>query len=242
MKTKYEDNEYLNVDVIQSFLDEKGITQKEFASLLHKEPQTVSGYMRHAQPFPKDKASRDRLCEVTGYCIERLLTKERNCRVKHKTNRTPSDKIVHEDRIPDTVPEKTANDIEEKPDTLNNVTIIVTVRDMQKDHKTRIRESRKKIIGALVLVALILCIIILQVEFNVFGGIEEDRLVNYPCLIFFSIAISLYGARETLVCDNDVIAKNITEKGAVLFGIAAFVWLWGITVIRVLLETGRGHF
>lgn len=268
MKTKYEYNEYLNVDVIESFLKEKGITKKEFATLLRKAPQTVSGYLsrENPHPFPKDKESRNRLCEVTGKRIEQLLIR---IRINHDPNtgdQTPSDKVADEDRresisqeigkietarivqnpgkeILDPVPEKTENDIEDKSDNQNNVTIIVTVRDSQKDYKTRIHESRKKIIGGLVLVALILCIIFLQVEFNLFGGIAEDRLVNYPCLLFFSIAISLYGARETLVCENDLTAKNMTEKGVVIFGISAFVWLWGVTFIRVLLETAeRGRF
>lgn len=205
MKTKCNENEYLNKEVIRAFLEENNMKQKDLATRLNKSEAQISCYLTHAKPFPRNRADRDLLQQITKLPIDQLLTKIRDYHPRSKKTVTENNDRVSDNSTNLSI-EHVRAEVAQRPNKSED-----TSKDSAKEDAVDGKSDVKSFMIFVKVFVLVLLCVFCEATFHVFEGMNENPLFNYPLLIFFSTCLVSYTGSEVFISEKDALVFQRTK-------------------------------
>lgn len=157
-------------------------------------------------------------------------TQERAVSVRQETDMEKKELSVIQDDL-----QSPTNSDPETPDN-NKESLEQNKDDEGHDGNLEFRKERGLVVRCLSCMVIVIAWGIINAETPISNGIKKDRLLSYPFIWFFFAALGIYLTRD-FISENDKKAKKITLLGTIIFGVASFLWVFGVTYIRVLIRT-----
>jgi len=197
---------------IRSLRNEKNYTQEELSEKIDVTCRTISSW-ENGTRIPRKKQL-EKLAEFFGVTSIEILKGERETRSVPQTLPTSENKNhVMDGRI---------QNYENQP----------ILNQESSDKKLEFREGRGLVARSFGCVAVVLVWGFISANTSICKGVNQDRFLYYPCLCFFAIAYGLLLSRD-FYSKNDIKARKIALTGTIVFGALSFVWLLGVTYMRV---------